>query len=562
MLLLLLFVKATVLVALASLAAWFLRRGSASIRYAVLAAAIGALLVIPFATWSLPEWTTPRVPLPRVGNLEHLSTATPALDPRVLETIRSLSPLVGTAAVPGSPPVRDAIRPESRPWHLRPAVRFSITLAWALGALTLLSRLSVSLARLGMLTRRSRPAPDQVRVLGAQVATDAGLRRNLRIRLVPGLPVPITWGMIRPVVLLPADAVTWPACRMRGVLLHEIAHVIRWDWIGHLLTEVARAFYWPNPAVWHLARQAGLAQEEACDNMVLRHGYRGSSYATDLFDIARAALVARGGHGTAPPVGGLPFAEPSSLRQRIAAILSPVLPRDHLRGRAATLLLVTTTAIGLPVAAFEAPGWGRFDAFELALVDRAVQGEGATRVDAIRGLGATGFGRGLPVLVRAVTDADPGVRAGAVEALTLVRGGRVLGGIVASVEHPDPEVRAGSVRVIRTVMQGDLAPSRWHTLVRLLAHRAGYDRDPAIRGLALRSLAGLCDTFALDAILAGLEDGDPGVRVEALDAARGSQHLDARLRRAVVTSDAGATCGSLPTPHSPLVRAAESAPLA
>ncbi len=50
MLLVLLFVKATVIMALASLAAWLLRRESASVRYAVLAAGIGALLVIPFAT--------------------------------------------------------------------------------------------------------------------------------------------------------------------------------------------------------------------------------------------------------------------------------------------------------------------------------------------------------------------------------------------------------------------------------------------------------------------------------------------------------------------------------
>lgn len=525
MLLVLLFVKATLIVALASLGAWLLRGHSASVRYAVLAAAIGALLIVPLVTWSLPEWTV--TPLAD-------GHAPSAPDSEVLETIRALSPMGGTAAGTEPQVAGSGSNPVSRPWHLRRGVRFGITVAWAGGVIALLFHLGLGLARLARLTRLSRPATGRVRSLGSQVAVESGLRRSLQLRLTPGLAVPITWGVIRPVLLLPTDADRWCESRLRGVLLHEIAHVIRWDWVGHMLTEVARAFYWPNPAVWHIARRAGMAQEEACDNMVLRHGYRGSMYATDLFDIARAAVA---GSGTPLPGGGLPFAEPSSLRQRIAAILSPVLPRDGLRIRPAAILLVMTAAVGLPVASFHAPGWGKFAAFEFALVDQAVQGERATRLTAIRELGATGFGLGLPVLVHAVTDADPGVRAGAVEALARVRHGKIFHGIVASLEHPDPGIRAGAVRVVRTMMHGNLTPSRTHRLVEALAKAAGSDQNPRIRGLALRSLAGLCDLSARNAILSGLEDGDPDVRAEAREAARRSQHFDMRLLRAVALEE-------------------------
>lgn len=541
MLLVLLFVKATLIVALASLGAWLLRRHSASVRYAVLAAAIGALLVIPFVTWSLPEWTfsapaSSRAPSAPANPVGIPAATSPSLDPDILETIRALSPLGPTTPRAQTLALESGAREGSRPWHLRSEVRFGVTVAWGGGALLLLFHLGLGLTHLAALTRLSQPAGGRLRDTALRVASESGLRRDLQLRLTPGLSVPITWGVMRPVILLPTEAARWSESRVRGVLLHEIAHVIRWDWVAHLLAEVTRALYWPNPAVWHLAHRAGLAQEEACDNMVLRHGYRGSMYATDLFDIARAAVAGSGGSSLLPG-GGLPFAEPSSLRQRIAAILSPVLPRDRLRMRPAAVLLAATVAIGLPVASFQAPGWGKFAAFEFALVDQAVRGESTARLAAIRGIGASGFGLGLPVLVQAVTDDDPGVRIGAAEALARVRGGRLFQGIVASLEHPDAEIRAGALRVVRTMMHGNLAPSRTHALVEVLATRAGGDPDPAIRGLALRSLAGLCDLSARNAILSGLEDGNSDVRSEAREAARRSKHFDTRLLRAVALTE-------------------------
>ncbi len=539
MLLVLLFVKATLIVALASFSAWLFRRHSASVRYAVLAAAIGALLVIPFVTWSLPEWTV-SAPVTRAAPSSSASAAgvavvaSPSLDPAILETIRALSPLGATAPRAQLLAAEPGTSVGDRPWHLRAEVRFGITVAWGGGALLLLFHLGLGLTRLAALTRQSQPADGRLRAMALRVASESGLKRTLQVHLTPGLPVPITWGVMRPVILLPAESDRWSESRLRGVLLHEIAHVVRWDWVAHLLAEVTRALYWPNPAVWHLARRAGLAQEEACDNMVLRHGYRGSTYATDLIDIARAAVA---GSGSLLPGGGVPFTEPSSLRRRIAAILSPVLPRDGLRPRPAVILLATTAAIGLPVASFQAPGWGKFAAFELSLVDQAVQGERTARLAAIRGIGAAGFGLGLPVLVQAVTDDDPGVRVGAAEALARVRGGRIFQGIVASLGHSDAEVRAGALRVVRTMMHGNLTPSRTHALVEVLATRAALDPHPAVRGLALRSLAGLCDLSARNAILGGLEDGNPDVRAEAREAARRSQHFDTRLLRAVALKE-------------------------
>jgi bla regulator protein BlaR1 len=55
------------------------------------------------------------------------------------------------------------------------------------------------------------------------------LRRPVRLWQSIDNPMPLTWGWRRPVVLLPADATSWPSERRRIVLLHELAHAKRWD---------------------------------------------------------------------------------------------------------------------------------------------------------------------------------------------------------------------------------------------------------------------------------------------------------------------------------------------
>ena len=75
----------------------------------------------------------------------------------------------------------------------------------------------------------------------------AGHPRPVRLAITRELAVPVSWGLRRPVVLLPAAARRWDAERRRVVLRHELAHVRRGDYAGHLLIELACALHWPNP---------------------------------------------------------------------------------------------------------------------------------------------------------------------------------------------------------------------------------------------------------------------------------------------------------------------------
>ena len=151
--------------------------------------------------------------------------------------------------------------------------------------------------------------------------------------------MPMAWGILRPAVLMPAEADEWPIERLRIVLLHELAHVRRRDCLTHLLAQVACAVYWFHPLAWMAARRARAERERACDDLVLAAGTRGSDYAEELLQIAR---VMRSGRFPAVLAGAtLAMAHRSQLEGRLLAILDPRIPR---RGLTRLRALATSAA--------------------------------------------------------------------------------------------------------------------------------------------------------------------------------------------------------------------------
>jgi len=144
----------------------------------------------------------------------------------------------------------------------------------------------------------------------------------LRLSTSPGGSGPITWGLFRPVVLLPKVAVLWPGERLETVLLHEVAHVRRYDSLAQALSLVACALYWPNPFVWIGARALRREAEIAADDAVIRAGVKPSSYAGELLQLAAEFRLER----ESPMM--LSMAAPSALETRVKSVLAPTQSRS------------------------------------------------------------------------------------------------------------------------------------------------------------------------------------------------------------------------------------------
>ena len=124
----------------------------------------------------------------------------------------------------------------------------------------------------------------QLRRLVAEATADAECGDVLHTEALPG---PVTFGLLRPVILLPTAAALWPATHRHAALAHERAHIQRRDWAVHLGAWAVCALFWFHPLVWLARRELAREAEHAADDAVLEGGVLASDYASLLLALAR-----------------------------------------------------------------------------------------------------------------------------------------------------------------------------------------------------------------------------------------------------------------------------------
>ena len=162
---------------------------------------------------------------------------------------------------------------------------------WAIGAAVALTHLALSYLRLLHICRNAQPVCDPSIL---QAVQNAGLRRPVSVRTHPSITVPCTFGIMRPVILLPVDLEAQEDASMHYLLAHELAHIRRLDCLRKLLFQVVRCVHWFNPLVWLMCRAAGRDLERACDTTVLDtlSGDQRAAYAGALLNLAHAPRTA------------------------------------------------------------------------------------------------------------------------------------------------------------------------------------------------------------------------------------------------------------------------------
>lgn len=162
---------------------------------------------------------------------------------------------------------------------------------WAIGTAFALTHLALSYLRLLHICRNAQPVCDPSIL---QAVQNAGLRRPVSVRTHPSITVPCTFGIIRPVILLPVDLEVQEDASIPYLLAHELAHIRRLDCLRKLLFQVVRCVHWFNPLVCLMCRAAGRDLERACDTTVLDtlSDDQRAAYAGALLNLARAPHTA------------------------------------------------------------------------------------------------------------------------------------------------------------------------------------------------------------------------------------------------------------------------------
>jgi TonB family protein len=211
------------------------------------------------------------------------------------------------------------------------------------GSLLVAARFLAGAVRTSRLVRRASTAA-YAQAVADDVRRTLGMGAGVRALESPGAAVPMTWGTLRPVVLLPEEARYWPGERLHAVVLHELIHVRRHDLLAQLAAQVACCTYWFHPLVWLAARELRKERERACDDAVLAGGVAAPDYAGHLLDLARV-LVERRSLADAPAM-----AETGDLEERVRAVLDGSRNRTPLSRRLAAGVAALTCVLVLPVA--------------------------------------------------------------------------------------------------------------------------------------------------------------------------------------------------------------------
>jgi len=241
------------------------------------------------------------------------------------------------------------------PASVGPRVSLSATAAtmalYAVPAAILLFITLLALGRLIALMARAEVLVDGHWLSAlARAQRRMGFKHGTALLTSNELSSPISWGVVRPVILLNTRAVE-ASSEAEAIIAHELAHVARLDWAKLLLGRVATALFWFNPLVWLLAREAHQLREETADDAVLAADIVDTDYAQLLVGVARHECpgLLLGAHGVAP--------SKSSLARRVARVLDGKSVRGPVARSFALGVLVGAVMIAAPLAALTlAPG--------------------------------------------------------------------------------------------------------------------------------------------------------------------------------------------------------------
>jgi uncharacterized protein (TIGR03435 family) len=269
-------------------------------RYLLASGALAAMMAAPLATWELLRTNSSR----DAANAEAMY--------RIRTTPVSAPAAEGVAALP------DLVQATVSRVHSGQFLSW-VVLVWLAGALVFWVRLAggwmIAARMRSMLVRR---APPEWRERFQELSVRIGVSRPVQLVVSALVQVPMVVGWLRPMVLVPVGALGGlPAEHLEALLLHELAHIRRRDYLINALQSIAESLLFYHPAVWWVSGHMRAERELCCDDLAVSIGGDALTYARALVQLESYRPA---GLSTAIAANG------GSLADRIARLLGRTRP--------------------------------------------------------------------------------------------------------------------------------------------------------------------------------------------------------------------------------------------
>ncbi len=274
-----------------------MKKSSASLRHGILLAHLLIAVLLPLSTWAaigssaLPHQAEREIEsFPQSATLDHVNPVQPPVeitqgptepasvpaevkfpkgtDPRAPVMMPSTNAFSIETTAPSAPPATkwwnltiDLVRP----W-LGPLVA-----VWALGFLLFSLRPLIGWWALYRLkTRGLSPVPESVRAMARSLSRRLALSKKVELFQSYLAKTPLVIGYFQPIILLPISVVAGiPASQLEAILIHELAHVRRHDFLVNLLQTLVETVFFYHPAIWFLSDRIRIERENCCDDLVV-----------------------------------------------------------------------------------------------------------------------------------------------------------------------------------------------------------------------------------------------------------------------------------------------------
>lgn len=203
-------------------------------------------------------------------------------------------------------------------WFIDSISPWLVAVYWCCVSLLLL-RLMIGVRAAHGYRRTSAPVTDNSLLeLFQQAMQRVGISIAPPLRLCSQLLVPCVVGTFRPVIYLPVACTTGLSPdQIEQILVHELAHIKRFDPLVNLFQNVVETLLFFHPVVWLVSRQVRLEREHCCDRFVLTPGNSSGDYAKTLIEVATFGKSGRQSAVALASAGN----SRSELQQRIDRIL-------------------------------------------------------------------------------------------------------------------------------------------------------------------------------------------------------------------------------------------------